>query len=192
MSLLIDLFGYLSVVIHGLTIVAQSMALGGVLFAAILARPLAPTLGASGAAIRERTERLARLSALALVACEAATIALQGAVLVGTVDLSWSSVLGAEFALAGLIKITGALVIALTVGRLKALPLAAAAVVLAAATFTTHANARLDDRLPLLAVEALHQLGAAIWIGGIPSFLIALDQCRDGLQWRRVGRRFSQ
>jgi putative copper resistance protein D len=29
MSLLIDLFGYLSIVLHGLTIVAQSMAVGG-------------------------------------------------------------------------------------------------------------------------------------------------------------------
>ena len=37
MSLLIDLFGYLSVVIHGLTITAQSMTLGGVLFLALVA-----------------------------------------------------------------------------------------------------------------------------------------------------------
>ena len=35
---------------------------------------------------------------------------------------------------------------------------------LAAATLTTHAAARLTDNAPLLAVEYLHQLGAAIWI----------------------------
>ena len=45
---------------------------------------------------------------------------------------------------------------------------------LAAATLTTHAAARLDNRTPLLLVEGLHQLGAAIWIGGIPCFLLAL------------------
>ena len=45
---------------------------------------------------------------------------------------------------------------------------------LAAATLTTHAAARLDNRPGLLVVEGLHQLGAAIWIGGIPCFLLAL------------------
>ena len=39
MALLLDLFGYLSVIVHGLTIVAQSMALGGALFLVALARP---------------------------------------------------------------------------------------------------------------------------------------------------------
>ena len=37
MALLVDLFGYLSIVIHGLTIVAQSMMLGGVIFLVFLA-----------------------------------------------------------------------------------------------------------------------------------------------------------
>ena len=47
MALLVDLFGYLSIIIHGLTIIAQSMALGGVLFLVLLARPLAARLGES-------------------------------------------------------------------------------------------------------------------------------------------------
>jgi len=192
MALLLDLFGYLSVILHGLTIVAQSMALGGVIFLVFLARPLAPSLGATGLAIRERTTRIARLSAFGLILCEAGTIWLQGAVLVGTIDTGWLDVLHAEFAIAGMIKIIGALLIALTLETGSALPVAASLIVLAAATFTTHANARLDDRLPLLLVEGLHQLGAAIWIGGIPCFLMALNRCHDGVQWRRVGKRFSQ
>jgi putative copper resistance protein D len=64
--------------------------------------------------------------------------------------------------------------------------------VIAAATLTTHANARLDGRGPLLVVEGLHQLGAAVWIGGLWCFLTALNRCRDGREWRRVGKRFSQ
>ncbi len=48
MDLLVDLFGYLSIIVHGLTILSQSMALGGVLFLAFLARPLAPKLGRAG------------------------------------------------------------------------------------------------------------------------------------------------
>ena len=93
MSLLIDLFGYLSIVIHGLTITAQSMALGGVLFLALLARPLAPRLGSVGQGIERGCARITAWSAIALLVCEGATVALQTAVLVGTVDLSIGDVL---------------------------------------------------------------------------------------------------
>ena len=88
MGLLIDLFGYLSIVIHGLTITAQSMALGGVLFIALLLRPIVARLGSAGQGIERTCIAITAWSALALVLCEAATVALQSAVLVGTVDLS--------------------------------------------------------------------------------------------------------
>ena len=63
---------------------------------------------------------------------------------------------------------------------------------LAAATLTTHAAARLDNRAWLLVVEGLHQFGAAIWIGGIPCFLLALARVRDAAAFRLVGARFSR
>ena len=50
MALLVDLFGYLGIILHGLAIIAQSMALGGVLFLILLARPFAPQLGSDLAA----------------------------------------------------------------------------------------------------------------------------------------------
>ncbi len=95
--------------------------------------------------------------------------------------------LTAEFAVAGLVKTAAAAAIAFVLLRLAASarrccrcwrsPL----IELAAATLTTHAAARLDNRGALLAVEGLHQLGAAIWIGGIPCFLLALAAVRDGI-----------
>ena len=66
------------------------------------------------------------------------------------------------------------------------------AVVLAAATLTTHAAARLTDRPLLLAATALHILGAAIWVGGIPFFVMALSRLQDGAAFRRLGARFSR
>lgn len=197
MALLVDLFGYLSIVLHGLTIVAQSMAVGGVLFLVLLARPFAPRLGEPGEAISAGVTRIAGLSAAALVLCEAASLALQAAVLASTVDLSVPEILGANFALAGMVKIASATVLALLLlvrgGRTHALFLLGLAFIeLVAATLTTHAAARLDDRAPLLAVEFLHQLGAAIWIGGIPCFLLALARVRDGASWRLIGARFSR
>jgi putative copper resistance protein D len=51
--------------------------------------------------------------------------------------------------------------------------------------------ARLDDRAPLAVADVLHMAGAAVWIGGIPYFLLALAGTRTGAGWRRIGKRFS-
>ena len=200
MSLLVDLFGYLSIVLHGLTIVAQSMALGGVLFLVLLARPFAGEL-AGGERILSHTMRLTFWSAIAMAVIEVLGNGLQVAVLMSTVDLSFLDVMQANFAVAAVVKVGSALVIAACTFRRRgghrswqvpgAALLTLVAVELAAATATTHAAARLQQSTMLLVVEWLHQLGAAIWIGGIPSFLIALAEVHDGAGWRRVGARFS-
>lgn len=197
MTLLIDLFGYLSIVIHGLTIAAQSVTVGAVLFLALLLHPLVANLGSVGQRIERTCIAIAAWSALGLVLCEAITVALQSAVLIGTVDLSLVDALHANFAIAGIIKATAAAIIALTLFALgqrapMAPLLALAAIELAAATLTTHAAARLDHRTPLLLVEFLHQFGAAIWIGGIPCFLVALSRVQNAQSWRLIGARFSR
>ena len=195
MSLLVDLFGYLSIVLHGLVIVAQSMAVGGVLFLLALARPFAASLP-DGETLARRTAVIAGWASLALAAGEALTVAMQATVLVDTLDLPVSGVIGAAFAVAGLVKMGAALVLAallLLRGRPSAaLLLAASAVIIAAATATTHAAARLEDQYVLLAASALHILGAAIWVGGIPCFVMALGRLHDGASFRRVGARFSR
>jgi putative copper resistance protein D len=197
MSLLVDLFGYLSIIIHGFTIVAQSMAIGGVLFLVFLSAPLSKALGLAGPRILADTARIAAWAAIGLMVAEAATVALQAAILVGTVDLSLLDALGASSAVAGMIKIvTGAIIaIAMFGGGASAprvLLLAASLVELIAATLTTHAAARLDDRGILLAAAFLHQLGAAVWIGGIPTFIMALARVHDANAWRILGHRFGQ
>src|ERR1700712_416172 len=197
MGLLIDLFGYLSIIVHGLTILSQSMAVGGVLFLVLLARPLGPRLNRAGQGITSGTARIAGYAALALLLSEAATVALQAAVLMDTVDLSLRQVRTAGFAVAGMVKTAAAACMAVVLlfmrERAPALPLLAlTAIELAAATLTTHAAARLDSRGALLAVEGLHQLGAAIWIGGIPCFLLALARLNDPAGFRLIGARFSR
>jgi putative copper resistance protein D len=196
MALLIDLFGYLSVILHGVSIVAQSMALGGVLFLLLLARPLNGSI-AAGPVILADVARSGGWAALALVACQALTVAMQAAILTDTVDLSLGQALTAASALAGLARMAaGALLALLLLGvgprAPAALLLAAGTVALAAATLTTHAAARLDDRGVLLAATALHQLGAAIWIGGIPAFVLALARVDDAASWRAIGAQFSR
>ena len=174
MSLLIDLFGYLSIVLHGLTLTAQSAMLGGLLFLVFLARPLGASLGMAGGSIQAGTARIAAWSAVALILCEGISLAMQTAVLVGTVDLTVAQVAGASFVTAGFVKIAASLAIAIALfARGTRTPptvpnaalLGLALLELAAATLTTHAAARLDDREALLLVAGLHQLGAALWSG---------------------------
>ena len=195
MSLLVDLFGYLSIILHGLVIVAQSMALGGVVFLVFLARPFAEALP-DGQTLLRRTARIAGWSAVALAGGEALTVAMQTAVLTDTLQLPVVFVLGASYAIAGLVKLTAALLLAglLLAGRpAGAAPLLAlSAIVLAAAVATTHAAARIHDVPVLLAASALHIAGAAIWVGGIPCFVMALSRLHDGASFRRVGARFSR
>ena len=195
MTLLVDLFGYLSIILHGLVIVAQSMALGGTIFLLVLARPFAPALPDAPTLIR-RTAQIAGWSAIGLAAGEGLTVAMQCAVLTATLDLPLSNVLGAGFAVAGIVKLTAALLLGgllLGARRPHAAPLLALClIVLGAAVATTHAVARLDDVPILVAASALHILGAAIWVGGIPCFVMALGQLHDGAAFRRVGARFSR
>ncbi len=191
MSLLVDLFGYLGILLHGLVIVSQSMALGGALFLVLLARPFAGTIGADIAA---RTARIAAISAFCLVGVEAVNVAMQLAILTSTLDVPVGEVITANFAVAGILKAVAAAVLGVLLLRgAGAGPLLAAGTMeLVAATLTTHAAARLSDNALLLGVEFLHQLGAAIWVGGIPCFVMALARLHSGSAYRLVGGRFSR
>lgn len=197
MALLFDLFGYLSIVLHGLTIAAQAGTLGGVVFILALAWPLRTPLGPDlGPEIARGAARITLWAALALAGCEAVKLAMQIALLVGTLDISVGHALGAQFAVAGLVKIGAALVLAGLLRRGTDWPTATmvgpALVILVAATFTTHAAARLHGEVPLLIVSAAHQLGAAIWLGGLPCFLWALARGNTGAAWRLIGSSYSR
>jgi len=62
---------------------------------------------------------------------------------------------------------------------------------LAMQTRLTHAASRPDLRWPLLLSDAGHMLGAGVWIGGLPYFLIALNGCKAVDDWRLIARRYS-
>ena len=148
MAFLVDIFGYLSILLHGLVLVTQSMALGGILFLVFLARPLSNLIPADEQLI-VRTTRLAGWSAVCLALCESANVALQTAVIVATVSLPTLDVLSADYAIAGMVKVAAALLMAgllLRPARTStALLLGLVVVELLAAVSTTHAAARMND-----------------------------------------------
>lgn len=195
MSFLVDIFGYLSILLHGSVLVTQSMALGGTIFLLCLARPLRNIVPASERLI-PRTAALAGWSAAALAASETMNVVLQVAVIAATVSLPVSNVLSANFAVAGMVKVAAALLMAWLLLRRErtsgAILVGLGVVVLLAAVATTHAAARLTGNAVLLLAEGLHQLGAAIWIGGIPCFILALSRAVTTSDWREIGSRFSR
>ena len=196
MELLVDLFGYLSIIFHGITLASQSVALGSALFLVFLAQPRAWMLGTTGQSIAQDTVRIAGWASVTMALAEAAALALPALVLTTTLDMPLADALGAQFALAGVARIAVILLLAAALFGFGprapwwlVLPLVAAS--LAAATFSTHAAARLEHRLPLLVVSGIHQFGAALWIGGIPAFLAALARARVPGAMVVVAERFS-
>src|SRR5580704_11996249 len=196
MALLLDTFGFLSVVLRGLVLTAQSLAIGGVVFLVLLAGPLRLELGPSGAAAFERCRRLLLWSAIAFAALEFLFVLLECLVLSGTVDISLGAAFGADFACFGLIAAAASALAAalarrpLDGFRFAALPVLALVMLLAQAA-TSHAAAQLAGRAPLMLADLLHMAAAAAWIGGIPYLLLALGAAGEAVAQARIGRRFS-
>jgi copper resistance protein D len=195
LALLLDIYGLLSVVVHGMLLTAQSLALGGVAFVVLVARPLAGSLGDASARILARCRRLTQWSAGALIVIVAVNVATETLVLANTLDISLAESVTASFAFAGFGQMAAAALIALSCrpsARAGTIGLVLPGLgLLAAATATSHAVAQIDDRVLLSAATALHRLCAGSWIGGIPYFLIALGGSSSQGAWRLIGKRFS-
>ncbi len=197
MALLLDIFGFVIVLLRGLVLATQSAAIGGMVFVVLLAWPLRQDLGAGGGGLIEGCRRALLWSVLGFAAAESGFVLLQSLVLAGTLDISLIDALGADYARFGLIAAAAALVTA----AVAAAPLAdkrllmlapLGLIMLLAQLGTSHAAARLTGRLPLAIADLLHMGGAAAWIGGIPYLLLALRGNDDPMAQRRIGRRFSQ
>ncbi len=198
MSALFSIFGFLSVILHGLDLIAQTVLLGSILFLLLLALPLAPRLGRDGDLVLSGARDIIQIAALAGIAIVLAGTALNAAVLQSSLGISWSAVASAGFVLAGLTKVLATLAILLVVTwrPLSALATRASlaalgAIVLASALADSHAVARLDGRSAMFLVSALHQIGAAIWLGGLPCFALALRRVAPPASLALIGRRYS-
>jgi copper resistance protein D len=191
MAELVDLFAYLSVLLRGAVLVLQTLAVGGLAFERIVLRPLA---GEEGLAMSAAPLRIVRWAAAGLATAWLLWIGLDSAVLVGTSDLAPGDVLGATFFLAGGLGVLCATALALLARRERPKAgwmVAPALGVLVAATATSHAGARLEDRELLLASTFVHHLAVAIWIGGLPGLWSAVRRVPDGAAGVVVAR-FSQ
>ncbi len=185
MQLFLEIYAYLNVVLRGFTITAQSLTLGGAVFL-LLAAPQAENL------VRDWSWRLLFGSAALLAIGEALAAVSLLAMLNGTLDLPIFQLIGADAVIVDAIAAALACAIAV-LARRRALRICVAlgVALLGVQVAATHAASRLDHVAPLHAAEFAHMLGAAVWIGGIPYFLIALALTR-GEARRFAASRFSR
>jgi len=192
---------FLGVVLRGLDLAAQAIAVGGVAFVLLLSWRTT--------ALETDRQRLAHDSmpriAVAAVALAALQIALLADLLValGARDVPTLIDVGrTSYLHASVVKLLASVAMAIgawkarrqaPVSRSAALALTVPALALVvAAAWTSHAAARLDDRPALMAIDAVHQLAASVWIGGLFHLLVAT--LRDpGRGWpMALLRRFSR
>src|SRR5262245_9812486 len=193
MDLLLDIFGFASVLLSGLARTAQCLTIGGIGFLAFIAVPLdrgAP----QDQQLTPRSVQLTRMFAWALLATVAILLVMHVTILSGTAEISVAEALGGDFAIAQMVRLAGCVLMLALLYRADpsvALLVALAIVDLAAGVATSHAAARVDERALLIAVTALHHLGAALWVGGLPCFLSAMRRLPVGDTRSRVGARYS-
>lgn len=198
MQLFVDIYGFLSVVLRGFTLAAQSVTIGGLGFLLMLVWPLGPQLGADGAALERRALRLVFLASCALVVAETLAAAALTVMLAGTLEIPVHEAAGARAVAVDLMAAAIAAVIAFAArrGQSGGAPIRSAAPVLAALLLgvqagATHAVSQFESATALSAAEFLHMLGAGVWIGGIPYFLMTLADLSDPAARAAAGRRFS-
>ncbi|WP_374297184.1 copper resistance D family protein [Sphingomonas sp.] len=196
MDVFFEVSGYLSILLSGLALAAQSVVMGGIAFLLLAACPLVPALGNAGAGIVLASRRLLAWSGLFLGLLGPARIALQLVILLGTTSVPLGQALMGGFVIAWALQASAGVVVFLLAWPNRrilspGLLLIPAAAILAGTLATSHAAGRLDNATALFALTALHALGAAVWIGGLPFLLIGLSRLRCGHAIGLLGRRYS-
>lgn len=191
MNLLLDVFGFLDVLLRGASNVLQAITVGGVIY---MAAVLAPTEKCAPDVLRAVRHGIA-WSASLMAVVELTILTLKTLVLMGTLDISLGEAIGAGFAVAGGLRAAAAVAVAVLAGaaapRRVPMLLASALMIATVVILNNHAAGRLDHRAPLMAAAALHQIAAAAWIGGIPFFLATLVRMHGSAAWPDMARRFS-
>jgi putative copper resistance protein D len=168
---------FVDVVLRGLALSGQAVAIGGVVFVLLVwrAAPAAPRGPAPIPAVA-RSWRLVALGALSVAAVQC--LSLGSLVTTLRTESGWplADVLGTPYGRASIVRILASVGLAAgglaaarraRVGRWWAVLLLSAVALAVSSAWTSHAAARLDHRGIPLALDALHQVAASVWIGGL-------------------------
>jgi putative copper resistance protein D len=160
-----------AVLLRAATLAFNSLLIGGLVFCTVVLSRSASSSVQMIAKFSPRALRLLRVAAFGLAAAQVLFVVLDTAMLMSTGGLSLSDLYTANYFLAGLLLFFTAVFFLLTsrlgvprnpVWLLFVVPLMFATV------WTSHGASRLEHQIPLMLLTGLHQLGVALWIGGMP------------------------
>ena len=166
--------GFVDVLLRGLTLVASGVVLGGVAWLVLVLRAEAHVKPDAAIA---RSLRIVAGSAAVIAAAQVAVVLVALGALADTHG-GWpvAPFLETSFARVALVRVSLGVGIAALAARMARRPagraawsllgLAALAQV-GASAFMSHAVARVDHRALLLLLDAVHQVAAALWVGGL-------------------------
>jgi len=180
MAQFLDIFGLLSVLLRGLALVFEVLTVGVVVFQLVVAR-------------QHQIGRSWLHCAAALLAITQTCIAgANAAMLMGTTDLGFADVLGADFCRATALVVAGALAttVIATRGAGRIAAVLGCVSIIAGSTMMSHSMARVEARPLAIALTLIHHAAGAAWIGGLPYLLIALRRGEDLAA--TLSARFSQ
>ena len=197
---MVQLAGYLNVLLHALALVGLAASVGLVVFVRAVLRPAA---GAAGTPHEARILRVASLAAL-LTAAALAGILLVGPWGLADEDGHWPirDYLATGYARASGLRLGLVLAFSALLFWLRgALPsrlrwritLGWMGAMIVSGAWVVHAVSRLEHAVPLMVATILHQLAAVVWVGGVMGLLLCADTRRaahDNL-WPRLLARFS-
>ena len=196
MAELLDIFGFLAVLLRGVNLVLQTMIVGGAIFIFVIVTPGSISSASDTHRIRSCCRRMITCSALALAFTQLVYLFVNSAVLIETAGIRLNEVIGANFFLAGSASALAALLIVALARterqRATWVLLISSAIILSASILTSHAAGRIEHRSALAFVTAIHQAATASWIGGIPYLVLSLTRCSDIEVARTLSKRFSR
>jgi putative copper resistance protein D len=180
--------GFVDVLLRGAALCGQAVAVGGVVWILLLVRPAVRARPAL-APLLDRSLVVLALGAGVAAAAQLASLAVQLGQLRGDGGWPVGEILATTFFRAGVARILACLgligvAVAARRGVARAWPalVGCALVLVTSATWLSHAAARPGPRALLLALDAVHQLAAGVWIGGLVHLLAAAAR-RGGEAW---------
>ena len=192
MARLLQIFGFLSILLRGASLTFQSLTAGGIIFLVFVLRNFSD----DSTEIKASCLSWLRRFAVALMTIQISYLLTNSLILMESAQISLMEVSGANFALAGALGIAASLTILVLSTRSPAASarvlLLPAVAIIASSVLTSHAMARLEYRLPLVFVAALHQLATAAWLGGLPYLLIAIGRASPLELARKLSAQFSR
>jgi copper resistance protein D len=191
---LIQDFDLLSVLLRALALSLEAVTVGGVLVLLFVA-PTRLAEPAAQSAVRRFIARFAlALAVVQMLAGAESTLMLIGGGGPGAQGLAFREVVSASFFRADCILAVAALTLYFLLRRgsnhFLGECLTGFAIV-ASSTALSHAASRIDDRPLLLLLTAGHHLGAAAWIGGMASLLVAIRASQSAQKIHHMAQRFS-